>query len=128
MRERDIKSTLIINAKQAQKVNKQTKKKEEDAREIARSSRESPKSKKKSFQKGTSIRPCRYFFFSKINILFFVIKGRQHARTEYHPGGEEEEEARKIHTHRYYCSTIFFHLTVTRSRRFQISPPPRSYS
>jgi len=91
MREREIKSTLILNAKQAQKVNKQTKKKEEDASDRTRKPRNL--TKKKSFQKGTSIRR-RYFFFSKINILFFVIKGRQHARTEYHPGEKKKKKKR----------------------------------
>ena len=47
MREREIKSTLILNAKQAQKVNKQTKKKEEDASDRTRK----PKSQKKNLSK-----------------------------------------------------------------------------
>lgn len=99
MREREIKSTLIINAKQAQKVNKQTKKKKKE--EDVRSSRESRNHKKKSFQKGTppQFRPDElmsiFSFFQKINILFFVIKKGDNTRAQNTTFGEKKKKRAK---------------------------------
>jgi len=106
MREREIKSTLIINAKQAQKVNKQTKKKEEDASDRTRK----PKSQKKNLsKKAPQFDLVDIFIFSKNKYSLLRYKRKTTRAHRIPPGGEEEEEeARKIRTHRYYCSTIFF--------------------